>query len=244
MAARTLIDTRILVGSTDISQFTGSLDIVPTVNMVEGNVFRAGGFVRTYPGLKKTTTSFDGFADYDTGAPGSVFTPASVGGQYTVSAAPHGDDAAGDPVSFTRGIMQQLSAPGGAVGAMATLGMVFESDQPMVHGQIAAPLLARTVTANGAILTLPGPLLGERLFAGLNVTAVAGTTPSLTVAVQSATLIGFGSPTTRATMTAVTAPGDQWIAIPGPVTDGFWRVTFTITGTTPSFTCAVALGVA
>jgi hypothetical protein len=65
MAALILSDTRILVGPLDVSTFTGSFSQGGTVNMVEGDVLRGGGFTRTYPGLKTHSTQLDGFADYD-----------------------------------------------------------------------------------------------------------------------------------------------------------------------------------
>ncbi len=243
MAALILSDTRILVGPLDVSTFTGSFSQAGTVNMVEGNVLRGGGFTRMYPGLKSHTTQIDGFGDYDAGAISSTFGPVDLGTQELVSIMPTGG-IAGNAALFGRQLIQNINTPGGAVGEMATFGMALQSDTAWVNGQTADPPTTRTASANGTILTMTGPTASQRMYAGLHVTAASGTTPSLTVTIQSATVIGFGSPTTRLTFTAATTTGWQFISIPGAVTDGFWRAVMTISGTTPSFTSSVVLGVA
>lgn len=243
MPALILSDTRILVGPLDVSTFTGSFSQGGTVNMVEGSVLRGGGFDRQYPGLRTHTTQLDGFADYDAGAIASVFTPADLGTQDLVTIMPTGGTAAADVALFGRQLIQNINTPGGNVGDMASFGMALQSDTPWIHGLVADPVTTRTTTANGPIFAMTGPTASQRVWFGLHVTAASGTTPSMTVTIQSATLVGFGSPTLRATFTAQTTPGWQFISVPGAVTDGFWRAVMTISGTTPSFTSTVVAGV-
>jgi hypothetical protein len=244
MAAQVLSDTRLVVGSSDISTFTGSFSHAQSVAMKEANVFGGGRFTRQYPGLKLFTSSFDGFADYDAAGISSAFTPAQLGSQQLVSILPTGGAAAGDVGMFGRQLISNINAPGGTVGEMATFGMACQSDTAWANGLVADPSTTRTTTANGAAFAMTGPTASQRVYAGLHVTAASGTTPSLTVTIQSATLIGFGSPTTRATFTAATTTGWQFISVAGAITDGFWRAVFTISGTTPSFTTTTLLGVA
>ena len=243
MAAFTLTNSQILVGSFDATTFTGKFDDQATVAMQESNVFGSGGFVRKYPGLASYTNMIEGDADYATGGIAAAFTPAVLGNQQLVSIQPTGGTAAGDPTIFTRARIDSITAPGGGIGEMATFAMSFTSDSQKIGGQVAAPLLARTTTANGSVLTMTGPTATQRMWAGLHITAASGTTPTLDAKIQSATLIAFGSPTDRITFTQATAAGWQFSSVNGAITDGFWRVVFTIAGTTPSFTCAVVLGV-
>jgi hypothetical protein len=117
----------------------------------------------------------------------------------------------------------------------------------MARGQVAsAPGTPRTATGSGTILDLgaAGVPSGHNLLASLHVLSVAGTSsPTITAAVQSAATAGFGSPTTRLTFTAATAIDGQWQTITGPITDRYYRLAWTISGTSPSFLVAAAIGV-
>ena len=244
MAAYILSDTNIYVGGDNVTTFTGSFSTEMMTTMVDGPVLGGGGFMRRYPGLKASSTQISGFADYDADAIARDFGPAQLGSQQLVTVVPAGVGVAGDVALFGRQLIQNIAVPGGAVGDMASFEMSLESDSAWINGLVAAPMAARTTTANGTILTMTGPTAAQRVYVGVNLIAASGTTPSMTVALQSATLIGFGSPTTRATLTAMTAVGWQFASVAGSITDGFWRATFTITGTTPSLTAAVVVGVA
>jgi len=243
MAASTLINSQIVVGSFDATTFTGSFDDAGTINMVESNVYGSGGFPRKYPGLRSYTNAIQGDADYAAGGIAAAFTPALLGTQQLVSIQPTGGTTAGDPSIFTQARLESINAPGGAHGEMATFGMTFVSDSEKIYGQVAAPLAARTSTLTGTALAMTGPTATQRMWAGLHITAVSGTTPTLVAKLQSATLVGFGSPTDRITFTSANAAGWQFAYVSGAITDGFWRAVLTIAGTTPSFTCSLVFGV-
>ncbi len=112
-----------------------------------------------------------------------------------------------------------------------------------MRGQVLHPPgTARTVTGSGLARQLGALSATRALYVGLHVLSAAGTTPSVTVVVESDDAVGMASPTTRATFTAATAAGGQTVQIPGPVTDDWWRVRWTISGTTPSFLFVAAAG--
>jgi len=73
--------------------------------------------------------------------------------------------------------------------------------------------------------------------AKLDVTAASGTNPSLTVTVEESANGSTGW-ATRASFTARTTTGSQTIPLPR-VNHAFMRATWTITGTSPSFTFSV-----
>ncbi|NDG19179.1 MAG: hypothetical protein EB117_13025 [Betaproteobacteria bacterium] len=244
MAAFVLTDSRVIVGSADITQFTGSYTVGGSVAMQEANVHGAGRFVRVLPGLRKHQLQIAGVAGYDAGEVTAVFTPNTVGTQYGAAIVPQDTGTTGDVAFFTRGLLSSLNAPGGAIGDVATFEMMLDGDTALVPGQVLAPLAARTTTGNSSVLTMTGPTASQRLYAALHVTAASGTTPSMTVTVQSSTVVGMTSPTTRFTFSAATGVGWQFATpLAGAITDGFYRATFTISGVTPSFTAAVFLGV-
>lgn len=94
---------------------------------------------------------------------------------------------------------------------------------------------ARTATGNsGALVGYAG---ADTLRAQLNVTAVSGTTPSMTVLVEDSVDAGT-TWNTIGSFAAKTATGREVINVTSPFTDMI-RVSWTITGTTPSFTFAV-----
>jgi hypothetical protein len=102
------------------------------------------------------------------------------------------------------------------------------------------------VTLNGTSTPqqLGALLAGEVLFAALHVTGVTGTDPTLDVAVQSDNAVGFPSPTPQGSFAQVTGPGSEFLVIPGPIADDWWRGAWTVGGTdNPSFDVALVLGV-
>lgn len=90
---------------------------------------------------------------------------------------------------------------------------------------------ARTIT--GASALVDGWGAASKLRAQLNVTAASGTTPSLTVLIED-TLDGT-TWNTVGSFAAKTATGREVISVTTPFTDRM-RVSWTISGTTPSFT--------
>jgi hypothetical protein len=114
----------------------------------------------------------------------------------------------------------------------------------LVRGQVADNAV-RTTTGTTSVLTLTAPTATTRVYACIHVLAVSGTTPSLTVTLQGDNAIGFPSPLTVATGSAITAAGSQWIAGPvGVNVDSFFRLSYVISGTSPSFTVVASIGVA
>jgi hypothetical protein len=82
------------------------------------------------------------------------------------------------------------------------------------------------------------------MYAALHVLSVAGTTPSITARVESSVDNTFSAPTTRLTFTAANAVGGQILRTAGTaITDTWWRVAWTISGTSPSFLFSSALGI-
>jgi hypothetical protein len=103
---------------------------------------------------------------------------------------------------------------------------------------------ARTATGTGTSVQLGAVSSTQRLYVALHVFSVSGTTPSLTVAIQSDNATGFPSASTVTTLTAATAIGSQITRVAGPITDDWFRVSYTISGTDPSFLFAVTAGIA
>ncbi len=132
----------------------------------------------------------------------------------------------------------------GQLGDVAPWSLTAQGTWPLVRGQVLHGPTARTATGTGTAVQLGAVPTGQRLYVALHVFSVSGTTPNLTVAIQSDNSSGFASPATVTTLTAATAISSQITRVAGPITDDWFRASWTITGTSPSFLFAVTAGLA
>jgi len=116
---------------------------------------------------------------------------------------------------------------------------------PIARGQV---LLNGTVGSSsaGTSCLIGAATAGQTLCMSLHVLSVTGTSPTLSVAIQSDDNVGFTSPITVATFaTAVPASNlYQFLTLAGPRTDTYYRVNYTVGGTGPGFTFVAAVGIA
>jgi hypothetical protein len=105
---------------------------------------------------------------------------------------------------------------------------------PKTFQTYLATSAARTTSGNGSAISTG---LEAAQVAKLDVTAASGTTPSLTVVIEESANGSTGW-STKASFTARTTTGSQIIALPR-LNHAFLRATWTISGTTPSFTFSV-----
>lgn len=162
-----------------------------------------------------------------------------------VTIAPIGSSV-GDRAFVARVATADYQPMGGAVGELSLFSVGGEgSGVPVGRGSILHNA-TRTATGNAPAGVQVGALSStQSLYAALHITAVAGTNPSLTVKVQSDDNSGFTSPTDRITFTAANATDNlaQFGSVAGAITDDYWRVTYTISGTNPSFTFVLSAGI-
>lgn len=236
MAKTILTDVGVWLDRYDIRGSLNAAQIEADVDLVECTSF--GDVNKAYlPGVKGVRWSFGGYYEDAT-------------------------DAALDPLLGANGLPLTITGDGVQAGAVAYLGSAAvnqlgrraslgEAVGLTLAGQMSASGFGRgtllhngavTATGSGAVQNIGAAVAGQKVRATLHVTAAAGTTPSITVAIQSAALVGFGSPVTHATFTAATGLGAQHVVVdPANLTHAFWRASWTVSGTTPAFTIAVAL---
>ena len=111
---------------------------------------------------------------------------------------------------------------------------------PQVITGVVVASAARTTSGNSAAIStlVPSTSVGVINLA-VHVTAVSGTTPSMTLTVQwsdDGTTFG-NADTTADTFAAITATTDVFKQFPARAP--FFRLSWAITGTTPSFTFSV-----
>lgn len=104
----------------------------------------------------------------------------------------------------------------------------------MAEIQVLQPSAAQTASGSGAAAQLP---LGDAVGYFVNVTAVSGTSPSMTVKFDlSADGVNWASGA-AGTTSAITAAGTYYVASTNPGV--MVRASWAVTGTTPSFTFSV-----
>lgn len=232
MAKFAWLNATVWGGGFDFTGQSNSVTMSGESNPLDVTTFGSGGWTENIGGLKNYSLDMAGFWESATGTttvdPFTFNTVGAAGIPFVVSPS----NVAGQPMYAANAMTTQYQL-GGEVGAAApfTLTGGAATPFPLVRGQIAAAKGNVSATGQlGSILTLGAAASGQNIYAGLHVFS-PGTT--ITVQVQSAATIGFASPTTRATFTAMTAQGSLWLPpITGPITDQYWRLNVSaITGT-------------
>lgn len=243
MAAFVLTDTAVYVGAADLTGYSNKVEIAAQREAKDATTFASGGWTESRAGLAKVTANIEGFWDAGSGIlpDDRMFGDLGVAG-VPLTFAPLGP-ADGGLAYFTSGVRPEYSF-GGKVGDMLAYKSRAVGDQPLVRGAIIHPSTsAKTTTGTGIAQLIGAASASQRIYAALHVLAVSGTaTPTLTVTVQSDTAVGFPSATTSISFAAATAIGGQFLSVAGPLSDTYFRVSWTITGTNPSFLFVVAVG--
>lgn len=154
------------------------------------------------------------------------------------------NNAAGGVAYFMRGCESQYSV-GGSIGQAGVWSMSGQSGAPpLVRGQIMHVASAEDTTGDGTGYELGAVSSVQSIYAALHVSFADGTTPELDVIIESDADNTFGSPTTRLTFATVDDVGAWWqSAGPSAITDEWWRVSWTIGGTSPEFSFTVSFGI-
>lgn len=144
---------------------------------------------------------------------------------------------------FTIGAMALGYTPiEGAVGDLGKWSAQWRSRYPLVRGVLASAAVV-TATGTGTVHQLGAVGASQRIWCAAHVLSAAGTTPSITVAVQSDDNAGMTTPTTQATLSALTARGSASASAVGAISDTYWRASWTVSGTSPVFGLRVLLGI-
>lgn len=153
----------------------------------------------------------------------------------------------GDRAFLARCAVAEFSPLGGAVGELRRFSVGGEGTGIAVARGSLLHNATRTATGNAPAGVQLGALSAtQTLYAAMHVTTVSGTTPTLAVKIQSDDNSGFTSPTDRITFSTANVTDNlaQFSSVAGAITDDWWRVVWTITGTnTPTFAFVVSAGI-
>jgi hypothetical protein len=240
------LDARCFVSGADLSGWGNKIEIGEAWEDKKTTNWRSGKAVERLAGLGDVDIMAEG--QWEAGSlampDDSFWGNRRVIEPWTVAPDGQSDLSVGTLTYLTQALRTKITLLD-AVGEVAPWAAAAAGSWPLVRGLSMHPSgTARIATGNGtAVDFLAGPAANQAVYANLHVLSVAGTAgPTLTVAVQSATASNFASPNARGTFTVANAVGGQAIKITNPGTDRYWRVTYTITGTSPSFLFVSSLG--
>lgn len=246
MGKQVFLDCRAFVSGADLSGWSNKIEIGEEWEAKKTTTFRSGGAVENMAGLGGVDISASGLWEAgDLGKPDDSFWGnRRVIEPWTVGPDGSSDLAAGNLVYLTQALRTSMKQ-GDAVGEVAPWEGAARGSWPLVRGQSAHPSgVARTVTGTGTILDMgAGPTSAQAVYANLHILGVQAGGANIIVRVESATTIGFAGPVTRGTFAAATVLGGQPIKIANPSTDRYWRVAWTIAGSTPSFLFLASIGI-
>lgn len=242
MASQIWRDCKLFMGAYDLSGDMNAHALEYKADILEATVFGDTAKRRT-GGLMGVTSKHEGLWTGGAGAVDDALFASIAAANQPLTVCPL-TGAEGELAYFFNAKMAQYS-PGGKIGELLRFSVNSEGGDgsDLIRGSVALNG-TKTATGNGTIYNLGAVGATQKLYAALHVTSASGGTPSLTCAVQSAATGGFGSPTTRITFGAKTAIGSEMAApVAGAITDAYWRATWTISGSTPSFRAVLLIGI-
>ena len=243
MAILALTNCGILAGVADLTGYSNEVSLESEVTDLDTTTFGNAGWRTRQAGLYTASAEVKGFYEAGDAAKPDDRLFADLGASaLPVSFLPLGATDA-NAAYFVKG-MRGSYGFGAPVGDMLTWTSSLQADSQLVRGQVANAV-ARTATGTGTSLELGAVGATQRVWAIMHVTALAGTdTPTLTVVVQGDTATNFPSPATVASFTAATTTTSQVVSgAVGASADSWYRLSWTITGTNPSFSFIAAIGI-
>ncbi|AVH58663.1 MULTISPECIES: hypothetical protein [Streptomyces] len=244
MSLQVLTGVRLFAVGADLTSTNNKAELSAEVEEKDSTTYGSNGWKEVLGGIASSEISAEGFWEAGDASKVDDASWSQIGGTGPWTVAPVGASV-GDPAYTTSALRAEYKLLG-AVGDVAPWSAKASGSWPVARGQIAHPPgTARTTTGTGTGVNLGAAALNKRLYAALHVLSVAGTaTPTITARIESDTSGAFAAPTTRLTFTAATAISGEILRTSGSaINDTWWRVGWTITGTTPSFLFAVAFGI-
>jgi hypothetical protein len=240
---------KVLVGAYDLTTSHTSYGLTLAREAIESNCMlndTAGTakFMQTFlHGRKSFTASMSGYTNPGVGLPSTVLA-AALGTAGTIITMTGATGAAGDPAYSAYATVSEHEEIGGSVGGMTGFAAAaFGEGTPCFRGSIMG-IGAKTQTGNGNIVQLGAITAGTKaLYAALHVTTVTGSDLTLDVDLFSSANADMSSPTERISFTQTAGITSEIKSLATAVTDTYWRATWTIFGTDPSFTIALNVGI-
>lgn len=225
----------------DLTGRTNMLALDYSADMLENTVLNNTTHSRM-GGLKMVTAQVEGFMGLDA-TDTALFNNIGIADK-PFSFGTSGDSAGDFAYTFlaNQGSMKMDKK----LGEIYAFSVSAEANSKLVPSKIllnskGTPL---TATANGTALQLGAIASGKTMYASLHVLSVGTGSPTFDLVIESDATNSFsGSETSRITFDQFTSIGSQMKTLAGPITDTWWRPTFTIGGSSPSFGAVLVVGI-
>lgn len=189
-------------------------------------------------GLKKVGCSVKGYMDFVT-ADVAMFNDMGLSDVLTLATAV----TEGSADYFFKPLVADFQW-GGKQGINLPFSLTAQAAGDLIRGTLIANKTGITTTGNGTGFQLGAVLAAQKVYGALHVLSIAGTsTPTITALLQSSVDNTFAAPTTRLSFTAATAVGAQFLSAAGAITDQWWRISYTISGSSPVFGFVLSVGI-
>jgi hypothetical protein len=242
MAIQYWKDMSILVGSIEMACYAKSFSVNNEVAQLDTTSLCSTGWTSSIGGLKSGSVQIEFMQDVAEASVDDTLYP--LLGQAGVVKSIVTGSADGSAAYLLKSIPLTYTPVQGAVGELA-MGNISGSSStgPVVRGKLLHPSnVSRSSSSTGTGRQLGAVAAGQKVYAALHVIAASGT-PTLDVIVQSDDNAGFTTPTTRLTFTQATGLTSELLSTAGAITDDYWRVSYTIGGSSPEFAFAVTCGI-
>ena len=240
MAKYVFNDGKVFSGGYDLSSHITSVNLDITAEEQDATTINSGGFRSLLGGLKDSTLSMDGFYEAGANLPDALLGT-SIGNELVVTTIP--DAGVGNTAYFMKSTLFSYQMFG-TVGELAPFSISkSQSSDIIVRGTVALDS-DLTATGNSAAYQLGALTSAEKAYVAIHCHSVSGTsTPTITFKLQSDDNGSFTSPTDRITFSDITAIGSDFQSVAGAVSDDYWRLNYTISGTNPSFGIHATIGI-
>ena len=191
-------------------------------------------------GLVDVQAEVGGFTDFTDDGQDEQFAAQHGGSPLVTTIAPT-TGAVGEKAHIFKALQLAYNS-GGAVGEMHAFDASLSGDTIFASGYVlGASATSYTVGAtNGAAVQAGAATAAQTVYATLHVVSAGAT--NVIVKIQSDANSGFTSATDRITFATATGITSEWKTLAGAVTDDYWRIVATVTGTgTWKFVCSLGI---
>jgi hypothetical protein len=243
MASQVLTNIKCYLAGFDLSGKLNACALTYSAELQDATTF--GNDTRINKGgIKAVRAEHQGYWDSDGADEPDDILFSRIGTQNVPMTISPETGAVGEIAFSFRSIASEYT-PGAQIGEMYAFGVSADGSDgaPLVRGKVLKAAGSVTATGTGTAVQIGSTASGQTIYCALHVLSASGTAPTLDVAVQSDVDGAFLSPVTVATFSQQTAVGSDWQTAAGPNTDTYFRVSYTIGGTSPAFSFVVVVGV-
>ncbi len=245
MPVVSLVDAEILGGPFRLTGRSNKVDFELTATELDSTNFESDGWTESIGGLSRMASSVDGHYDaaaLETGAltlDEQLFSEVA-GAQMPYTVAPTKADGSVAYIAHAKRGNLKLFGP---VGELAPFSSDVWGDGLAGRGNLLHPAnTTETSSGNGTGRQLGATATGQSLLVSIHVLSLTGTSPTIDLTVESDDNSGFTTAATVHNTGAISTPTGTIVTVAGPITDDWYRVTWTLGGTSPVIRFAVAAG--